>query len=465
MGRKLGPVTMIARFILVLLLVLATATPASAFFAFPGKEEVPPSPVGQTPFFWGVTLSGYQNDGSIPAMDWYVLEHSGKLPETSEHGPDFRGHMDQDLDLAKSLGLNAFRTSIEWARLEPEEGRFDPNEVAYIHRLLRGIRQRGMTPIITLHHFTTPQWAIRDRGDGLVGWESPQTTEAYLRYVEFVAREFGKEIPYYITFNEPSNLIAGAYLLGWTVPFHSGPMSTARAVLNILNAHIGAYKLLHELAPGCKVTLSDYNSFFPVAGTGLYYMPNQIAGFLLDKDRGWDGQARVKYLDFIALQYYGTVDAEAASHFPVQPYHWGVSTRHFHEILEAYHNAFHLPILVAENGFATCDGEPRKDGWTRESYMVAHIQEIMRARAEGIPVIGYLYWTLTDNYEWGSYDPRFGLWRVDCMKGDLTRRETPAVAVYRDIIKHHGVTPELARRFPPPGAVTADSSQGAPILP
>ncbi|MDB5098747.1 MAG: putative secreted beta-glucosidase [Cyanobacteria bacterium RYN_339] len=444
---------MFHRLLLSLVLLLALARPAAAYFPFDDDAGVAPSNLGQNPFLWGVALSGYQNDGSVPSMDWYALEHSGKLRETSANGPDFRGHMDADLDLAKSLGLTAFRTSIEWARIEPQQGQIDADEVAYVHRLLQGIRKRGMTPIVTLHHFATPQWAIADRGDGLMGWESARTTEAYLKYVEFVAKEYGKEIDYYITFNEPSTLIGGAYLLGWTVPYKMGPMATARAVLNVLTGHLGAYERLHALDPGCMVTLAEYNSFFPVANTGFYYLPNQIAGLLMEKEPGWDGKPRVKAMDFIALHYYGTVDAGALQ-FPVQPYNWGVSTSHFHEILKAYHETFHLPILVAENGFATKNGSAREDGWTRESYMVAHIQEIMRARADGIPIIGYLYWTLTDNFEWGSYEPRFGLWSVDCSKGDLTRRETPAAAVYREIIKQHGVTAELAKRYPPPDTLT-----------
>ena len=88
----------------------------------------------------------------------------------------------------------------------------------------------------------------------------------------------------------------------------------------------------------------------------------------------------------------------------------------------------------------------------RESYLVAHARALKHAREHGIPVMGYMHWTLTDNFEWGSYEPRFGLWSVDCYKGDLTRRETPAVAVYREIIRNHGVTAELARRYPPPGS-------------
>jgi beta-glucosidase len=285
---------MLTRFLLALLLVLAVAHPAAAFYPFDDGDAVPPAPVGQPPFLWGVSVAGYQNDGSVPSMDWYALEHSGKLRETSAKGPDFRGHMDADLDLAASLKLTAFRFSIEWARLEPEEGHIDQDEVAYVHRLLQGIRKRGMTPIVTLHHFATPQWAMADRGDGLMGWESAHTTEAYLKYVEFVAKEFGKEIDYYITFNEPSTLIGGAYLLGWTVPYKMGPMPTARAVLNVLNGHLGAYERLHALDPGCKVTLAEYNSFFPLTSTtGFYYLPNQIAGLLMDKEPGWDGKPRV----------------------------------------------------------------------------------------------------------------------------------------------------------------------------
>jgi beta-glucosidase len=123
-------------------------------------------------------------------------------------------------------------------------------------------------------------------------------------------------------------------------------------------------------------------------------------------------------------------------------------------ILRAYHQAFRLPILLAENGLATEDGQPRADGWTREAYMVAHIDELLKLKREGLPVLGYLHWTLTDNYEWGSFSPRFGLWRVEIRRGDMTRHATPAVAVYREIIRNGGVTPGLRQRHPAPTAVS-----------
>ena len=425
--------------------------PAQAFFAPPNPLEVPPAPVGQGKFLWGVTLAGYQNDGAHPAMDWAELERTGKLPEKSGKSVDFRGHMEADLDRAQSMGLTAFRTSIEWSRVEPEEGQIDAKEVAYVHRMLRGIRKRGMTPVIALHHFATPSWAMREEGADLPGWENPRLVERYGRWVEFVAKEFGAEIDWYITFNEPSTLISGAYLLGWTTPHRTGPVSTYRATANILAAHVDAYQRIHRLDPGAMVSLAEYNALFPVADTGVYYTPSHILSFVFDKDRAWDGRDRVKYMDYLALHYYGAVDADAASRFPVQPWRWGVRPEHMSRILRTYYDTFRLPILIAENGFATRNGEPRADGWTRETYLVAHVKELQKLRAEGVPILGYMYWTLTDNYEWGSFDPRFGLYSVDVRNGDLTRRETPAVGVYRQIVKNGGVTAELLAKYPPPG--------------
>ena len=429
--------------------------PAAAFLPSPRPSDVPPAPVGQAKFMWGVTLAGYQNDGAHPSMDWADLEREGKVTEPSGKSADFRGHMDADLDRAKGMGLTCFRTSIEWARLEPEEGKIDPKEVAYVHRLLQGIRKRGMAPVIALHHFATPRWAMRDEGAGLPGWENPKIVERYARYVAFVAKEFGAEIDWYITFNEPATLIGGAYLLGWTVPHRTGPISTYRATTNILAAHVEAYRLIHQHDARAMVSIAEYNALFPLGSTGVYYMPSHILPFVFDKDRAWDGRERLRHLDYVALHYYGAVDAEAASAFPVQPWKWGVRPEHLTRIVRTYHETFRLPILIAENGFATRNGEAREDGWTRESYLVAHVKELQQLRAEGIPLIGYMYWTLTDNYEWGSFDPRFGLYGVDVRKGDLTRRETPAVGVYRQIVKHDGVTAELLAKYPPPSPTAA----------
>ncbi|HEY9720418.1 MAG TPA: family 1 glycosylhydrolase [Oscillatoriaceae cyanobacterium] len=430
---------------LCLLLLAATLGLAAPAGADPG---LPPSPLGSTPFMWGVTLSGLQNDGISPSSDWNAMLRGHYVPDTITKGPDFRGHLDADLDRARSLGLNAFRTSIEWDRLEPRPGYYDPHEIAYVHRLLEGIRDRGMTPVITLFHFTAPEWTLVPDRDGLIGWESPRTVAAFDRFTRFVVREFGAEIPYYITFNEPSTSLLGGYAAGMIPPRLKGPDHLARALANIVQAHKDAYGIIHALQPAAKVSMSEYNCVLPVGG--LSYRPGEALFYLFGQKQGWDGQPRAKYLDYVALHYYGTNDA--FTEFPIEPYKWAANPADFKRTLESYYRLFHLPIMVAENGCATDNGAPRPDGWSRRAYMVQHIRALEAVKAEGVPILGYFYWTLTDNYEWGSYNPRFGLWRVDIRSGDLTRHETPLVAVYRDIIRHNGVTPDLLAKYPNPDA-------------
>jgi beta-glucosidase len=240
-------------------------------------------------------------------------------------------------------------------------------------------------------------------------------------------------------------------------------MSLMDASRGVLDAHIAAYDRLHRFDPDAMVSISEYNAVLAV-GADFTYHPGRVLGFMLDKAKSWDGTQRVKYMDYVALHYYGT--NHAFTDFPTKPYLWEGNPEHFAATLRAYYDTFKLPILVAENGFASKNNEPRPDGWTRESFMVAHVAEVQKARARGIPILGYMYWTLTDNYEWGTYDSRFGLWAVDIRKGDLTRRETPAVAVYRDIIRHGGVTPELARRYPRPQPGPVDQAlTAAPATP
>ena len=429
-------------------LTAAAITFASPFLP-PEDQRVPPSPVGQAPFLWGVAMSGYQNEGPTPVMDWYSLEERGLVPEKSGKGPDFRGHMEADLDRAASLGINAFRTSIEWARLEPEPGRFDPEEVAYLHRLFKALKARGMTPVIALHHFATPRW-VQQEGDDLLTWENPRTVEAYARYVEFVVSEFGEEIDYYLTFNEPSTFLSGGYVAGLLAPHRVGPVSAYRAVVNVADAHIRAYEIIHRGDARAMVSLPDYHAVIALPGGEVDYLPSQLLAAILSKTLGWDGRERVKYMDFLALHYYGTTDPSIITTLPPQAYRWGVQPEDFTRILKRCYETFKLPIMIAENGLATKNDEPRPDGWTREHYLVAHIQAMNEARRQGVPMMGYLHWTLTDNYEWGSFDARFGLWSVDIRSGDLTRRETPAVGVYREIVKAGGVTPSLAERYPPP---------------
>jgi beta-glucosidase len=154
-------------------------------------------------------------------------------------------------------------------------------------------------------------------------------------------------------------------------------------------------------------------------------------------------------MDYVAVDYYKRLTIPTQV-IPPSPSQWHVYPEGFADVLDRYYKVFGLPILVAENGFATDNGKPRADGWTRERYLVEHVAQLQKAMDRGVPIIGYTYWTLTDNYEWGSFNDRFGLYRVECREGDYRRIETPAVGVYKAIIQGRGVHPELVSKMAQP---------------
>lgn len=393
------------------------------------------------PFLWGVAIASHQNDGGAPASDWTLAEAEGRFPHRSGLGTNFRETYRQDLDLlATDLEAGAFRLSLEWARLEPRRGTWDPDEIAHLHRLIGEARRRGLMIIATLHHFTSPAWI--HEGPEPSGWASAEVVAAFERYARFVAREFGDAIDYYITFNEPTNLLAGGYLTGVIPPFQKGLRNAYRAMRGLVEAHMRAYDAIHEEDPVAMVSLSEYSLMVGAPLMPRAFLPTRIMNAFRERMMGPDGP-RYRHMDFASLHYYGDLPLGETRVYPIRPYNFRVMPTHFYHIIRQVWDMYRLPILIGENGCATCNHEPRKDGWTPERYMVSHVLAMQRAMKDGVPVIGYLWWTLTDNYEWGSFDPRFGLYRVDCLTGDYTRRPTPVVSTFREIIRHNGVTAEL----------------------
>jgi beta-glucosidase len=118
-----------------------------------------------------------------------------------------------------------------------------------------------------------------------------------------------------------------------------------------------------------------------------------------------------------------------------------------YKAIKRYYAKYKLPVLIAENGMATRDGKPRADGWTRSRYLVTHLKQMQRAMAEGVPVMGYIHWSITDNWEWGSYTPTFGLYRVDARNQDWKRVPADGVDAFRAIVKSNGVTKAIEYKY------------------
>jgi beta-glucosidase len=430
-----------------LVLALALGVAGCGAPRLAGSQAVATGPVSARSddgFLWGVSTAGHQYEGKNFASQWSLFEFLGTMEERSGHAANGLELYEEDLDLARGMGLRGWRMSLEWSRIEPVRGRRDPAAVAYYHRVLDAVRRRGMVPLVTLVHFSYPQWIEDDLG----GWESPAAVREFESFAGWAAREFGPQVDWWLTFNEPNIFVPGAYLLGAHGPGKRGVAAALKVAGNWIDAHKRAYRAIHANDAVARVSFNAYAINYRL---GKPKKPGKVS---LDED--WLSESikadmeagRGRTLDFVAIDYYCRWSIHPGFKYP-SPELWEIYPEGFYESLREYYRAFRLPVLVAENGFATADLAPRPDGWTRENYMVAHVKQLNRARAEGIPILGYFHWSITDNYEWGSYKPRFGLYTVDCRNRDYRRVPTPAVDVYRQIATR-GLTRDLELRYPDP---------------
>jgi beta-glucosidase len=318
--------------------------------------------------------------------------------------------------------------------------------------MLTALRARGLEPVITLMHFSYPAWLDADGG-----WENPKAAQRFARYAAFISREFGQDIKVYLTYNEPNIFLMGAYLVGMLPPGKRNPLAGSRALRNMITGHRLAYAQIHANDKDAKVSFNMYTAEYTFGFQGgVEQTPEQQAKeritsnmyFMDEAVKAAPGSGST--MDFAAFDYYCKFKVTLPFAFP-RADTWEVYPEGFYQALKAYHEHYKLPVLVAENGLATWDGARRQDRWNRASYIVAHVKAMQRAMAGGVPVMGYIHWSITDNYEWGSFSPHFGLFTVDCRNKDFRRVPTEGVNAYADVIKAGGVTEAILKKYPPPG--------------
>lgn len=404
-------------------------------------------------FLWGAATASHQVEGDNRWNDWWEAENSGLLPYRSGAACDHYRLYEQDFDLARDLGHNAHRLSIEWSRIEPEIGVWNNAAVEHYARVLGALRDRGLEPVVTLHHFTNPVWFAR-RG----GWLRNDCEERFARYVDFVASRL-HGVKYWVTINEPTVLVKHGYLTGDWPPFcKASPVRAARALHSLARAHLAAYRVLHRLQPDalvsfahsaphivacdedrsldrCSVWLRDWilnRSFFRLIGVNLA-----------------EPAARPPALDWVGLNYYTrtivrhgwTRRAVLVGTECFEPHHQGPDARNglgwrvcadgLRAVLERF-GALGLPVMVTENGLPSDSDEVRVE------FIRSHVQAVAGAAATGLNVLGYLHWTLMDNFEWAlGTTARFGLVAVDPQTQRRTRR--PSAAAYAEICRRNAV--------------------------
>ncbi len=393
-------------------------------------------------FLWGSATAAHQVEGQNVHSDWWAWEQAGCVKTASGSACDHYSRFADDFDLAASLGHNAHRFSIEWSRLEPVRGRWDDHALAHYVEVVRALRQRGLEPIVTLHHFTSPQWFTE-----LGGWARPEAVDEFARYVARVADALGRSVRYWITINEPMVYVRLHHVQGLGPPGGRDLPRAIEVTRQLVRAHAAAYRILHERAgpDGLPIQVSiahNAPAFWPCR---RWWPMDRLVTARTDQifnlafveaitDGCWTvpgvGRWRIPEAratcDFLGINYYGrqfirwlpvpgqwpgvTCDL---GHHPRQvrertSFGWDVHPQSLGDGLERYAHWFKLPILITENGTWM------EDDTRRWSYILRHIQAMAQAMQAGVAVLGYCYWSLLDNFEWADgFAPRFGLIEID----------------------------------------------------
>jgi len=385
-------------------------------------------------FFWGAATSSYQVEGNNINSDWWQWEQRVGLNERSGQACRHYQLYQEDFNLAKQLGHNAHRLSIEWSRVEPRENNFSEQELGHYLDVVDCLRARQIEPIVTLHHFTNPIW-FADSG----GWLNKRSVEYFLGYVEKIVSALCGRVSFWVTINEPMVYVYHAYILGIWPPQRKSFLEARKVTDNLILAHLEAYKLIHAIykkknLPRPSVSIAkNMQAFYPCGNS----LRNKLAAGLRDKLFNFDFISKLirhNALDFIGINYYSraSVDVRAwkVSNFLLdvcQDGHsrleknslgWDIYPEGLYELLLKL-KKYNLPVFILENGICTDNDTQR---W---NFINEHLKSLSLAINHGVHILGYIYWSLIDNYEWDKgFAPRFGLIEVDYANFKRTPRES-----------------------------------------
>jgi len=374
-------------------------------------------------FLWGAAASSYQVEGNNVNSDWWEWENRVGLKETSKEACRHYQLYKEDFNLAKQLGHNAHRLSIEWGRIQPAEGEFSIDELNHYVGVIGYLRELGIEPIVTLHHFTNPIWFAKAGG-----WLEKESVDYYLSYVEKIVDILSGQVNFWVTINEPMVYVYHAYILGVWPPQVKSLRQAGIATANLIKAHVQAYKIIHNIYRRRNlskplVSIAKNMQYFQPCGLSLR---NKLAAYLRNKLFNFDfidKLARTGTLDFVGINYYSRalvdvrgwglgnllLDVCQKNHSKLKKNYlgWDIYPEGLSALLLKL-KGYNLPIFILENGICTNNDTER---W---SFISEHLKNLDLAIKKGVRVLGYIYWSLLDNYEWDKgFSPRFGLLEVD----------------------------------------------------
>jgi beta-glucosidase len=425
-------------------------------------------------FMWGTATAAHQVEGNNTNNQWWKWEQDGHTQGTSGLACDWwGGRWKEDFDRAVESGQNAHRLSVEWSRIQPTPDTWDEDALERYRTMLRGLHERGMTPMVTLHHFTNPLW-VEEKDS----WETESIVPLFERFARKTVEALKEYCTWWCTLNEATGYALNGYVGGgisgnWP-PGKNNLKLALRVQANMLRAHAAAYHAIHQIQPEARVglamhhrSLKPYHRWSPIdrflARNGSV-MLNEVFPMVLA--RGW---VRTTLGTLRIPEARGTQD-----YFGFNYYTSNLITFDLRKPESMFSNAFHakdadlsdkaflanepdgmfeglkwvvrnfpgLPIIVTENGFGDADDH------VRPRYIAQHIHQMWRAVNFNWPVKGYFHWTLVDNFEWDQgWTLRFGLWGLDVETQKRIKR--PSADFYAEICRENGISSEMVSKYCP----------------
>lgn len=424
----------------------------------------------------GSATAATQIEGGDIHSNWYHWGQQGRISGNASpiEAADHYNRYPEDIRLMQTMHHQIYRMSIEWSRIEPQEDGWSEAGIRHYQDEIRALRVAGIQPLVTLHHFSHPQW-FEDMG----AWTNPNSVDYFIRFVERVVQAIGHDVAEYCTINEPNVFVNDTYMDGKYPPgHHDDTVSYFKASKNLILAHLHAYRLIHRLRQeqghnDTKVGFAHHLAYFECSTSRpinrishrlidyafhTIFFNGMVEGRLsLPLGRGYP-MGKGVFCDFIGINYYsrhliyprwnpaamfGEVDVEHnLPRHRVNDLGWEIYPEGLYAVTQATYQRYGLPIYITENGI------PDATDSQRARFIYDHIAVICRLIDDGVDVQRYYHWSLLDNLEWNDgYGPRFGLVAVDYTTQKRTIRSSGQF--YGEMIRSRAVTQAMIDAYWP----------------
>lgn len=428
-------------------------------------------------FLWGAATAapqiegGWNEDGRTPSI-WDVAPAKKIKNGANCHiACDHYHRWKEDVALMKKMGLKSYRFSISWSRVMPQEGIINQKGLQFYSDLVDELIKNGIEPLVTIFHWDTPVWVYKKGG-----WLSKKIIPLFAEYTKAVVEKLSDRVTYWMAMNEPQCFIMNGYMQGAHAPFKHRYLALSKLTRICLLAHAESVNTIRKyakkppkvgiaMAAGAFVPKSEstediaqarHNSFYGAMGTmnnrwwgDPVFKGETVSAYGVYRTRKKDMPKIKVKMDFVGLNVYQPFQEGSWGNKPADvpddrktSMGWEIDGRVLYWTIRFFYERYGLPIMVTENGMAANDEQDKvANGAVHDNKRIGFIKEylasVKRAVNENIPVLGYQYWSLMDNFEWAEgYEPRFGLIHVDYKTGQRTLKDS--AYEYKKIIESNG---------------------------